>query len=197
MSSDAELLKRINELSGAIEQYRLSQSNSRGAYRGRGFARGAMTWVRGRGRGRGGSYNLTLNSTAPAKPRSHNLTLNNSNNDNTATAPSRSHNLTLNNTVTTPKYSPQLTSAPISSPTIPKPASPLARPSPHRKLINNAAVPIVQSTSLSGERRVTIDGVNFIVKGRKLIRQDRLSNKLLPPTIKPGSLIRLRRTSKR
>lgn len=192
-SNDAELLRRINELSGAIQQHRLNQSSNRG----RGFARGM--WPP-RGRGRGGSYNLTLHNAGTTRSGSYNRTLGKT--GAAATLPFQSHNMTLNNTIPKPSYSPHAVISrpplPPPPPMIPNPSSPIARPSPHRKLINNTAVPIVQSTTPTGERSVTIDGINFIVKGRKLIRQDRLSNRSLPPTIQPGSLIRLRRrTSKR
>lgn len=189
MSSDAELLKRIAELTGAIQQHRLEQSYNtrrRGAppFRGgRGratpYMRGSHTWVRGRGRG-----SLTGQPPTFGSP---NKTLILNNNTKTSATPS----------------------------SIPSPASAQQKPisdggltttsgSPHRKLVLNQPSPktvlpdtaVVQSVTPGGQKRIAIDGVSFIVKGKKLIREDRLGAKVksLPAS---GSHVLVRRAFKR
>ncbi|KAI8393823.1 uncharacterized protein BYT42DRAFT_640945 [Radiomyces spectabilis] len=154
MSNNADLLKRIAELSGAIEQHRMNQPDhgptySPTSYRGR-------PWTRGRGRG-----NMTLNNTTPHPAKgspNRTLIVNQSQAKPFSATPSHSatsssavvhtHHRKLDNTK--PSVSPSAVKLPsaVPGPTGYASSVPAKRPfgtSQHRTLINNYGASTITS----------------------------------------------------
>jgi hypothetical protein len=216
MASDQEMLDRIAKLSSAIEQ----QKNIRGGA-GRG---GYIPNSRGAYRSRGGGHmslhvNPTTTSTRPPITTNNNVYYS-VNKPYIRPQEHVSHNrkLVLNGTQSQPlsfrpppisfrppAYRPPLTS--MYRPLI-VPATTLQPKSHHRKLIinhkgnnktNNTMVKSIDA--VTGRKQVAIDGVDFVVKGKKLIRKDLFdsnatkSNFMTSVTNAPKVLIR--RTVKR
>jgi hypothetical protein len=199
MVSDKEMLDRIAKLSTAIEQ-----SKRRGGYSGRG--RGAPNVA---------SYhqtyrppNRTLNTTTTTQSLSqHRILTNNSsspvlsqyrppsnitsqhrtlNNTTTSSKPHipviGQHRTLVNNALTPPMK--HFTPKPI-------PSKPIPTASHNRTLILNPKGPhqVIKSME-GGKKKVSIDGVEFIVKGKKLIRQDLLDKSAPIQSTAPKVLIR-------
>lgn len=210
MATDQEMLDRIAKLSTAIEQQKSIRGRG-GVYMPRGRGRGVPPLpYRGRGgaptlayRGRGGNMSLNKTTATPVRPNSTYYPVNNTPYirppppvTNTNAPMSHNRSLVLNNT---------------SSPTIPSYRPPPVasyRPttsSQHRKLIinhkgnsttNNTMIKSIDSTT--GRKQVSINGVDFVVKGKKLIRKDLFDSnttlsKLMVTSNAPRVLVRKRR----
>lgn len=158
MATDQEMMDRIAKLSSAIEQQKHMASNRGGYYgRGRPF------------RGRGGNMSLsTRHPAAPYYPANNKYI-------NPATVKARPAALT--------KANHQPHSFAVSTPTSSmSTASPLPLPpqSRNKKLVINhkgsnttTSNTMVKSVDpATGRKQVAIDGVDFVVKGKKLIRKD-------------------------
>ena len=192
MSTNAELLQRIAQLSGAIQQHQISQSSNNASssnyYRGRGspIQRGRQ-WAP---RGRGGAINRTLNN---ATPYSHNKKLVLNQSSSTAPTATISHNKKLvlnqpplttstsNATSTVPtthnkklilnQSSTSITNSNINKSTsYPNFNSTFSYTQPHSPTVSPRSTP-----SITEPKRVLINDVSFLVKGRKLIREDKLN----------------------
>ncbi|KAG2219804.1 hypothetical protein INT45_001136 [Circinella minor] len=205
MSTNAELLQRIAQLSGAIQQHQNSQSsnnnNNSNNHRGRGslIQRGRQ-WT---SRGRGGPVNRTLNNTAV--PFSHNkkLVLNQSS-PSTAFSATNSHNkklvlnqppsttLITNATSTTPtshnkKLILNQSSTSMSNNNINKNTSyPTFTPSSSYTQPRSTTGSSRSTPPISEPKRVLINDVSFLVKGKKLIREDKLN---VRPAAKAATVI--------
>ena len=174
MATDQEMIERIAKLSSAIEQQKSIVTNMRGN-------RGGYFTPPSRGkpnfRGRGG--NMSLSNTATRTPAAPYYPVNTSNkyiNPATVKAPTTTYisptiranhnrNVTLNNHDTT--FLPTSTTTPITK-------------SHNKKLIinhkgNNSTTSNTMVKSINtatGRKQVAINGVDFVVKGKKLIRKD-------------------------
>ncbi|KAI7861431.1 hypothetical protein BDF14DRAFT_1869661 [Spinellus fusiger] len=169
MSSDAEILARIAQLTGAIKQHRESQVSGRGtSFRG-GVSSG---WgaTRGRGRGRGSMSLSNVPSpvypprptySAPSYSANKSLVLNQSSPNNSLSYPTQSFSANKSLVLNNPSpYKPTTatTNSIMSMPLTTKPLSALM----------SAKTPTIPPSS----KRVTVEGVHFIVKGKKLVRED-------------------------
>lgn len=187
MQSKDEIRQRIQQLTGAIEKHRKDQTNShaRGGYSGAQYSNRPMsfsrTWTNNHNRG---SPNKSAIFNGPRK------------------APATSHNtgsynkrLVLNKTAASTRP-PQPTIPPSSSTS-----------SPHKKLVlnNTTTTPpkptfsatTTTTTAPGAPKQIEIGGVKFMVKGKKLIRQDRLKNQPLPSGMAAGSHVVVVRRNKR
>jgi hypothetical protein len=153
MASDREMLERIAKLSSAIEKQK-SIVNTRG-----GFGRGRGAYYQPPPyRGRGGNMSLSLRSPSIPSRMPPVYKTNTYINPSLSTKPPASHYKTLNNL---------------------PPQSAIHPKSRHKQLIINnkgnktTGNTVVKSVdSSTGRKQVAIDGVDFVVKGRKLIRKD-------------------------
>ncbi|KAI9271639.1 hypothetical protein BDA99DRAFT_534127 [Phascolomyces articulosus] len=180
MSTNAELLQRIAQLSGAIRQHQISQSSNntpsynsnsnsyrgRGSFRGSPSLRGNSQWTRGGGRG-GGSVHRTLNNSTPSFTHHKKLILNQPSPPTTTITPTTSitSNTIINKSTSYPTFNPSMS---------------YTRPS----LVRPTPVPVTQSRptapSTHEPKRVLINGISFLVKGKKLIREDKLNPRTAP-----------------
>ncbi|KAL7318614.1 hypothetical protein PS15m_001835 [Mucor circinelloides] len=169
MATDQEMMDRIAKLSSAIEQQRHMASNRGGYYaRGRPF------------RGRGGNMSLsntsTRHSTAPYYP----VNTSNKKYINPAAVKPSTATAYVNPSIKANHY--QHRSLAVNKPASPMSTPPLPPPlqSHNKKLIinhkgNNTTTSntVVKSiNTATGRKQVAIDGVDFVVKGKKLIRKD-------------------------
>lgn len=204
MASDQEMLDRIAQLTNAIE---LQKSRARGGYHGRGrggfrpppFRPTYRPPVPPSYRGRGG--HMTLSNTTPTvRPNMYHRPVYNPTNPYYTPLPTpppppsttSSHNrcLVLNGKPTT------------AYPSIPALSKPKSQ---HRKLIinhrgssitNNTVVKSVDA--VTGRKQVAIDGVDFVVKGKKLIRKDLFdSNTTMSNSMLNAPKVLVRRSMKR
>lgn len=184
MQSKDEIRQRIQQLTGAIEKHRKDQTNNhaRGGYSGAHYSNRPMsfsrTWTNNHNRG---SPNKSVIFNGPRN----------------APATSHSYNkrLVLNKTEASTRP-PQ--------PRIP----PSSSSSPHKKLVLNntttkppkptfSATTTTTTTAPGAPKQIEIGGVKFMVKGKKLIRQDRLKNQPLPSGMAAGSHVVVVRRNKR
>lgn len=172
MATEQEMLDRIAKLSTAIEQQK--SLRGRGGYP-RGMSRGRGGYGAPAFRGRGG--NMSLNNRGPIRPTNSYYPVHNSTPymrpppppppPATAVSTPVSHNRTLVlNKPSTPAYTPP---APLQTP--PR--------SQHRTLVINRKGDAQSSNTMvksidaaTGRKQVAINGVDFVVKGKKLIRKD-------------------------
>ncbi|KAK4516683.1 Phosphodiesterase [Mucor velutinosus] len=190
MATDQEMMDRIAKLSNAIEQQK-HMASSRGGY----YARGRPF------RGRGG--NMSLSNTPPRHPTAPYYPANNkyinpatvklSSAANYVSPSIKANHQHRNLAVNTPA-SPMSTPSPLSLP-------PQSR---NKKLIinhkgSNATTSNTMVKSINtatGRKQVAIDGVDFVVKGKKLIRKDLFdsnmtkTNLLMANSTAPKVLIR-------
>ncbi|KAI7908089.1 uncharacterized protein BX663DRAFT_492947 [Cokeromyces recurvatus] len=173
MASNQEMLDRIAKLSNAIEQQKMltnSIRGKRGSYVSRSRGRGSFIPPYSNLRGRGGipiqksmspiRQNIYYPSNKYVNPS---ISL--------PSSPNRTLILTNNNNVAQP-------STPLINQPIPESKS------HHRKLIINHKGTNTTTNStmvksidpLSGRKQVTINGADFVVKGKKLIRKDLLDS---------------------
>ena len=174
MQSKDEIQQRIQQLTGAIEKHRMDQTNNRGrggyANRPMSFSR---TWTNNHNRG-SPNKSVVFNGTRSLPAPNRNVG-------------SYNKQLVLNKTkASTPA---------AHEPTIP-PSS-----SPHKKLVLNQTTttftPPKPVATPGAPKEIEIGGVKFMVKGKKLIRQDRLKNQPLPSGMAAGSHVVVVRRNKR
>jgi hypothetical protein len=198
MVSDQEMLDRIAHLTNAIE---LQKSRARGGYHGHGrggyrpppFQPTYRPPVSSSYRGRGGNLTLSNTNVRPNMYQHHRPVYNPTNMYRTPVRPSppTSHNrsLVLNG-----------------KPTTTYPSIPLPKPkSHHRKLIinhkdnsTNTNTVVKSVDAVTGRKQVAIDGVDFVVKGKKLIRKDLFdSNTTLSNAMLNAPKVLVRRSMKR
>lgn len=169
MATEQEMLDRIAKLSTAIEQQK--SLRGRGGYP-RGMSRGRGGYAAPAFRGRGG--NMSLNNRGPIRPTNAYYPVHNNSPYMRPPPPAAaavstpvSHNRTL--VLNKP-------SAPAYIPPAPLPTPPRSQ---HRTLVinrkgnaqtNNTMVKSIDAAT--GRKQVAINGVDFVVKGKKLIRKD-------------------------
>lgn len=167
MATEQEMLDRIAKLSSAIEQQK--SLRGRGGYTPRGISRGRGYGAPGF-RGRGGHMSLQnsgpIRHTTPYHPV--NISTPYMRPPPVYSPVSHNRKLVLNNS-STPTYIP-----PPPSSTLPS-----APRSQHRTLVINHKGNATTSNTMvksidaaTGRKQVAIDGVDFVVKGKKLIRKD-------------------------
>lgn len=165
MASDREMLERIAKLSSAIERQK-SIVNSRGGFgRGRGSYYPPPSY-----RGRGGNMSLSHRSIPPRMPSVYKT--NKYINPSLSNVPQNSHHKTL-----------------VSN-NIQQPSATINPQSRHKQLIiNNKGNTTIGNTvvksvdAATGRKQVAIDGVDFVVKGRKLIRKDLFDSNTLKTNV--------------
>lgn len=97
------------------------------------------------------------------------------------------HN-TYNNTSYRPSYRPAFNNYNYNNTYRPSSYSPSK--SHHRQLINEKDNTIVKSVDNSGRQQVSVNGVEFVVKGKKLVRKDVLDHSTPQTSHAPKYLIR-------
>ncbi|KAL9537501.1 hypothetical protein MBANPS3_011721 [Mucor bainieri] len=186
MATDQEMMDRIAKLSNAIEQQKHTASN-RGGY----YARGRP--FRGRGGNMSLSNTLTRHPVTPYYPANNKYI-------NPATVKPPSTTTYVNPSI---RVNHQHRNLAVSTPAPPM-ATPLPPQSRNKKLIinhkgNNATTSNTMVKSIdtaTGRKQVAIDGVDFVVKGKKLIRKDLFdsnmtkTNLLLAKSTAPKVLVR-------
>ncbi|KAI8354671.1 hypothetical protein BD560DRAFT_484485 [Blakeslea trispora] len=180
MATDREMLERIAKLSSAIE--RQKSMNYRAPTR----PRGGSSFI---ARGRGGHMSLNNTYSNPSYTRSN---LKHTSYANPPFYPHTGPNKTLVNT-----SNHRVHPSPVhQTPTINKPV-----PSHHRTwtLNNNTKSSITKSVDVAtGRNQVSIDGVDFIVKGKKLIRKDLVDTNMASSSLHLNApKVLIRRTIKR
>lgn len=202
MASEQEMLDRIAKLSTAIEQQKSMRGGGRGEASyipSRGGGRGG-SYPAMRGRGGGHKSLVNNNSSTTTRPYYNPSSVNNTYVRPSVTPPvSHNRQLVLNGpspaattaaTYRPPAYRPPAPATSFGPPSVvyrlPVPTAsmyrspvPPVKKSQHRKLIinhkgnattNNTMIKSIDATT--GRKQVAIDGVDFVVKGRKLIRKD-------------------------
>lgn len=209
MASDQEMLDRIAQLTNAIE---LQKSRARGGYNGRGrggyrpsppphassFRPTHRATVPPSYRGRGGNMTLS-NATPTVRPNLYNQrpVYNSANTHFMPVRPPAANRTNSHHRSLVLK----------GKPTTPYPNIPTTSKSKshHRQLIinqkdssstNNTVVKSVDA--LTGRKQVAVDGVDFVVKGKKLIRKDLLdSNATMSNSMSSAPKVLVRRSMKR
>lgn len=179
MQSKDEIRQRIQQLTGAIEKHKLDQANnsSRGGYAGAQYTNRPMSYSR-----------TWTNRASPNKS----VVFNGARNPPPVTS---RNTASYNKQLVLNKTEPSTRTA---QPTVPPPSS----SSPHKKLVLNKTTTIPATyasaaTTSGAPKQIEIGGVKFMVKGKKLIRQDRLKNQPLPSGMAAGSHVVLVRRNKR
>ncbi|KAL0084401.1 hypothetical protein J3Q64DRAFT_1679338 [Phycomyces blakesleeanus] len=214
MSSDAEILARIAQLTGAIKQHHATQGTGRGSSSYRGPSN--QGW-RGRGNMTISAFPHRSSPYTVHKPYTPPTTSFGTNKSLTLNKPSDSYNppttsfggnksLTLNkapNPYTPPTpYSGNKSLVLNKQQSTPAPYTPSSKFSVNKSLVLNrpSTPPVSASTSLptpapiksTVPKRVTMDGVNFIVKGKKLVREDVLKTTSAKPS-RPSKILKIRK----
>ncbi|CEP10846.1 hypothetical protein [Parasitella parasitica] len=174
MATDQEMIERIAKLSTAIQQHKSVSNNlqrSRGGYYSPPSSRGRPSYVSYRGRG----GNMSLSNTAPRNTVMPYYSVSTSNKyiKPVSERPSATTHLS------SPLVASNNRSLRVSNP--PLSAAGITTPKSHNKKLiinhkgtnttaNNTTVKSIDA--LTGRKQVAIDGIDFVVKGKKLIRKD-------------------------